>query len=351
MQPIDLNMLKVLITLLILQTSVLSLAQTHTHKFELKKTNHTPNPKISYIKVIDNRLHTDNFGYIIDNSTRRQTLVTDGLFDACLEKFVNANFLSQSAVGTDTILFVLRNLTIEHRPAHTELGTIYIQADFFRGSANQYRQLYHIDSFYQLEHRNTKGILSRMDEIICYNASKAVQDSLSQTKASVHSYDECVLLPEIEKKQYPLYNTSKYKKGIYNNWNDVLMQTPAIKEFTYLEPDEFGNGKSGLFTLDSNGKVGGKVHKKDYYAVYDGSWFIRTKHSAHEMELKNGDFYIKINAQDVQKTVGMGIASAAAMGPIMGGLAMGLATTVFAGYYVMKLDYKTGNLIPVMITQ
>lgn len=326
-------------------------AQTHTHKFELKKSTYTPNPSVAYIKIVDNRLHTDNFGYIIDNSTRKQTLVTDGLFEACLEKFINANFLSQSAGGTDTILFILRNLTIEHRPAHTNLGTIYVQADFFRGVNNQFSQIYHADSFYQLEHRTTKGILSRLNEIVCTYTSTALQDSLLKYKVGTYSFDECISLPETEKKKYPLYSTSEYRKGVYNNWQDVLMQTPAIKEFTYLEPDEYGNGKRGLYTVDANGKADKKIDKKDYYAVYDGDWYIRTNSKAYEMILKNGDFYIKVNPFDVHIEIGKGIVPRSFIDPSMHGYGSGLVSYALAGYYVFKLDYKTGNLIPVMITQ
>lgn len=354
MSPILPTMLRTLIALFCLQAILLPVAtaQTHIHKFDVGKTAVTPNPSVAYIKVVDNRLQKENFGYIIDNSTRRQTLVTDGALEACLDKFVNTHLAAHPATGNDTLLFILRNLLLEHKPAHTELGTIYIQADYFRGSGNQYKLIYHADSFYQLENRNMKGILNRLNEIVCTYTSTALQDSLMKNpKADVYNIEGCISLPETEKKQYPLYSATKYKKGVYNSWKDVLMQKPAINEFTYLRPDEFGNGKSGLYTLDSNGNVGKKINRKDYYAVYDGDWYIRTKRTVHEMELKNGDFYIKVNAMDIQKTVGTGIASAAAMGPLMGGLVMGLATTVFAGYYIMKLDYKTGNLIPVMITQ
>ncbi len=326
-------------------------AQTRTHTFELKKAPYAPTQSVAYIKVVDKRIQKDNFGYIIDNSTQRQTLITDGQLNIALEAFLNNTLRSTPPKNNDTLLFVLRNLLIEHRPAHTNLGTIYVQADFFRGANNQFSQIYHADSFYQLENRTTKGILNRLNEIIYTYTSTALQDSLLKYKVGTYSFDECISLPETEKKKYPLYSTSEYRKGVYNNWQDVLMQTPASKEFTYLEPDEFGMGKTGLYTLDSNGKVGYKIDKKDYYAVYDGNWHIRTKRKTYEMILKNGDFYIKVNPFDVHIEIGKGIVPKSFVDPSMHGYGSGLVSYALAGYYVFKLDYKTGNLIPVMITQ
>lgn len=326
-------------------------AQTRTHTFELKKATYTPTQSVAYIKVVDQRLQKGNFGYIIDNSTRRQTLITDGQLNIALEAFLNKTLRSTPSKNNDTLLFVLRNLLIEHRPAHTNLGTIYVHADFFRGSDNHFLHLNHADSFYQLENRTTKGILNRLNEIVYTYTYKALQDSMLKNNNAVYSYDECIALPDIEKNKYPLYSAKEYKKGVYNNWQDVLMQTPAIKEFTYLEPNEFGIGKTGFYTLDSNGKVGNKIDKKDYYAVYDGNWYIRTKRKAYEMILKNGDFYIKVNPFDVHIEIGKGIVPKSFVDPSMHGYGSGLVSYALAGYYVFKLDYKTGDLIPVMITQ
>jgi hypothetical protein len=346
-------MSRILITVLLSHFFILTTltAQTHTHTFELKKATYTQSQSIAYIKVVDQRLQKGNFGYIIDNSTRKQPLITDGQLSIALETFLNNTLRSTPSKNNDTLLFVLRNLLVEHRPAHTNLGTIYVQADFFRGANNQFSQIYHADSFYQLEHRTTKGILNRLNEIVCSYTSTALQDSLLKYKVGTYSFDECISLPETEKKKYPLYSTSEYRKGVYNNWQDVLMQNPAINEFIYLEPDEYGNGKRGLYTVDANGKADNKIDKKDYYAVYDGDWYIRTNRKAYEMILKNGDFYIKVNPFDVHIEIGKDIVPKSFVDPSMHGYGSGLVSYALAGYYVFKLDYKTGNLIPVMITQ
>lgn len=327
-------------------------AQTRTLKFDLKAAPASLNPTIAYIRVIDNRQTQDHFGYIKDLSAREQKLVTDGPLSVAMEDFFNKHFINVTHSSTDTLMFIIRNMYVEHRPANTDLGTIYIHADYYRGQNDVYHHLYHIDSFYQEDGRTITGLLSRVNELLCSYTSKALQDSLYNTSSATFSKTTAVSMVADAQKQYPLYNTQEYKKGVYLTWQEMLMLTPSITNFKMVYPGALDNAAPGPYYIHENGKRAQRIKEHDYYAVYDGrKWHKPLPDENAEIKFKNGEYYINarlskpVDSKEMLYTTLFGLT----------GYIIYNATkptpdyknSPLYGKFMMKIDYTTGKLIPV----
>jgi hypothetical protein len=328
---------------------------TTTHSFSLKKTPAALNDKISYIKVIDKRHFKDNLGYIYDYSTRKKNLVTDSSLDVALSKFANAHFISNKD-GSDTLLFIIHGMYLEHKPINADIGTIYLHADFFRGNNGQYKQLFQIDSFGIISKGNMpRIIMSRLDDLIAYNFIKAHKDSLYISSSATYSETEAINLPDMVRAKLPVYQTRQYKKGIYLNWQEFITQTPSITNFKVVEWEEFSKIKPGIYLTDKNGELGERIKLDSYYALYDSNWFKNEDNEAPEIKFINNDFYVSIKvATKKDNKIIKKIMPSLDIKPITEGMDNssygGVVDKYLASFKIVaKLDYKTGNLIPVKL--
>lgn len=350
MLPILPVMFRILAFLLFIPT-VLT-AQTHTHKFELKTIPPTSlNPSISHIRVIDNRLTQDHFGYIIDNSTRKQKLVTDSSFQNSLESFLNKHFVN-TYTNADTLLFIIRNLYLEHKPANTDLGTIYIHADFYRGRNDRYYPLHHIDSFYQLEGRTSIGLLSKLDELLGAYTIHSLADSLYNTALTALSCQAATTFVTDTKNTYPLYNTATYKRGVYMNWQEMLIQTPSVTDFKMVYYGALDNAAPGPYLFNKKGERGERIKPDRYYAVYDGrKWHKSTPDGFAAISYIKGDYYIDAKfgekASDEERMIIMLFGITGYFVYKVTGANKNKQSDLIYGKLLMKIDYNTGKLIPV----
>ncbi|MBS1773268.1 MAG: hypothetical protein JST82_10420 [Bacteroidetes bacterium] len=339
------------ICLLFCFLSVAHAQETLVHDFVVGHDVITLNDKIAYFRVVDKRYNTASFGYITDYSTRKKQLITATSLQEAISKFANVHFIN-AANGTDTILFIVRNIYVEQQPTNMQVGTIYINADFFRGNNNQYRLLYSVDSFYEVTKGNVaKRLLLRLDELIGNYLLKSEQDSLLLQPVPTHSIDEAINQPDIEKSKLPVYQTQQYKRGVYMNAQEFFMQTPSVTDFKIVDAEEIYTGtKPGIYKVNKNGKLGERIKADAYYALFDGKWYLSYKKDAPEMRLINGDFYVNVDIE-TKYPVGATIATGILLGPIAGGIFAAVGGLATNGRYHMKLDYKTGGLIPVRLLQ
>lgn len=269
-----------------------------------------------------------------------------------MEGFFNKHFISATHSGTDTLLFIIRNLYVEHRPANTDLGTIYVHADYYRGQNDEYHHLYHIDSFYQVDGRTITGLLSRLNELLCSYTSKALQDALYSSSSATFSNTTAITMVADAQKQHPLYNTQEYKKGVYLTWQEMLMQTPSVTNFKMVYPGALDNAAPGPYYVDENGKRAQRIKEHDYYAVFDGrKWHKPLPDENVEIKFKNGEYYINarlskpVDSKEMLYTTLFGLTgyiiyNATKPTP-------DYKSTPLYGKFMMKIDYTTGLLIPV----
>ncbi len=343
--------LSTLLIRLQLVVSATAVAQTHTHKFELKTAPAATNAAITHIHVIDNRQTKDHFGYIKDNSTRKLKLVTDSSFQTSLDIFLNRHFVNANS-NADTLLFVIRNLYIEHKPANTDLGTIYIHADFYRGRNDKYYPLHHIDSFYQLEGRTSIGLLSKLDERLCAYTNHALADSIYNTSATPISSQAATSIVADTKSKYPLYTTETYKRGVYMNWQEMLMQTPAVTDFKMVYDDALDNATPGPYLLNKKGERGERIKPNNYYAVYDGrKWHKSAPYGFATISYIKGDFYIDAHLgqkqTDEERMIIMLFGITGYFVYKVTGADKNQQSDLIYGKLLMKIDYSTGKMIPV----
>jgi hypothetical protein len=245
--------------------------QTFTYQFDLNKPITAKlSDKIGYIRVADARVKTDNLGYIREYGAIR-TLITDGTFEAAMTAFANKHFIANRG-GTDTMLFILRDLSLEQNPINMDVCTIYMQVDIFRGSNDQYKEIYHVDTFCLLTNGNMPRIMfSRFTELLDHCVGRGHNEALYATTSATYSLNDAIHLPEIEKSKFPAYNTRMYKRGIYLTPDEFLTQTPSITNFKVVEYEEFSKTKPGIYRVDSNGKLGERI-KNEIYTIYNIQW-------------------------------------------------------------------------------
>lgn len=321
--------------------------QTSVHYFDIRDTKVSLNSKIGYIHVIDQRHVTDHIGYLREQGRRKQLLVTDSSLQVSLSNYVNANFAAVQ--GSDTLLFIIRSLYVEHEPNNAVTGTVYMQADFFRGSNNSYHLLYHTDSLCMVKPGNTrKGLLARFNELVNNRVTEALQDSLYNTSSTIYTTEGAIAIWDNEKAQYPLYSTKDYIRGVYKNWREMLMQTPSIIDFKMIYDEAYGVKTPWLYTEGQKRKLSDRIVQGTYYAIFDNGWYMSEDRIIQPVQFSNGDYYIDMMVAAKPPT-----ATAIVTGVMFGMVGVGLlyGTNISNGRYLMKIDYKTGKLLPVRLLQ
>lgn len=244
------------------------------------------------LRVIDKRLNKENLGALRGRLNAVEPIVTEQPLDVYLPiAYKNMKVIQDK--GHDELVMVLYSLEMQDRPNQEELATFYIDADFYRGSKNDYRFIATIDSMYEVRAVNyTRKILITLSK---KKLSGIIKRNAVSFPVNNKSYDDDAMVNErlLQKKDYPIYNTNSYKTGIYYTVEQFLNNSPVdtglIKK-TYTR--DGGKIVNYFYYKDANGKKGVRIKEDEFFSIYDGNnWWVSNIATCSIMKVVNNDFY------------------------------------------------------------
>jgi hypothetical protein len=280
------------IVLSIIATLSISLSYAqNTFTFAIPNTYFPPPTQSGSLKVIDARTNTEDIGHLRTGAFNRYAAIQT---DQSITEFFSTYYkkLNPKPGSKYQLLLVLYNIDIHDRPSGAEVGVFQFNGDFFVGENGKYKFIRNLDtlcevtSAWDVSHKlidlaqtTTGTILSKLGSVT-YGKEGT---TYTETEAKDRRINE--------KKQFPIYNTTDYKKGIYFTADQFLQNQPVDTEF--IVQDFFRNDgprQISFYYPNKKGKKGEKIDNKTFFAVYTGSqWYVAEKYPVR-MKYENDDF-------------------------------------------------------------
>ena len=138
-----------------------------------------------------------------------------------------------------------------------------------------------------------------------------------------------------------MYNNFEIKKGLYENFSQFQINQPNIRDIII---DNSGN-KTKVFYIDHHTKKKVRLDPNNIYAVSDGISLLKsTLYGFSKIKKEGNDFYYNDYLDENNPDMG-----AYTFGYILGGpiVASSLLYAKESALYKIKIDYKTGEAIPI----
>jgi len=249
------------------------------------------------LKVIDNRNDKTNIGYLRTGPFNKfKTLVASKPLPEFLQTFY-ASAIDPAKVTDDELLMVVYDFKIMDRPqgfAGMEVGNIFFSADFFRGANGQYRFVASTHPFH--EARSDKDVTEDLvekaeDKLWAYLQAYSCQGPDLKT-GRFYTLEEASQVRYLQKKARAIYDTTRWRKGIYYTEKDFLNDSNRI-DITATEEGS-GNKKKIIFSGD-HGKTDSFLKAGHMAYYYSGeSWWLVSSEQCIPLEYHDGDFFMNL---------------------------------------------------------
>ncbi len=243
------------------------------------------------VRVIDMRKDKTSLGYIRKGALDRyESITTEKPFDQYLSMYYSGLLSSKT---TEELVILIYSFNIEDKPIEDEVGTIYIDADFYGGSNGKYYFVGNVDSLYEVGSITdvTKKLLRAAEHVL---KGVVVDFAGTEKSANFDVYDLSAMKNrrQAERQKYPIYNAVSFKQGIYYTKKDFLYNNPVDTPFVRAFISSGNSGHNVFHYLDKKGKKDATIEGRDFFAIYDdGKWFSGRGEYAVKMEYTDGDFY------------------------------------------------------------
>lgn len=314
-------------------------AQTAEEKFELSlPTVKISNSLYNSIRLVDARTNPQSLGIVqLGAFNRKARVIAETPLGLQVSRALES--MTDSTAETGKLLLLLRQFNFaEVTGALSEKGFCHFRAVLFtKRGENAYQKLDSIDTVVVVKGIDvTKNLLrsgsKTLADLLATNLKKLSTDTVTYSMNDVAHYDS------IEKKRFPLYNSSVYRNGIYNSFESFIQQAPDAELFTV----EFSKGGRPITLKETNknGKSEKLSSKKIYAFVYDNQPYIATDFGYYALVRKENDFYFtgKVKVQANSNDVVM----ASVFFGLIGAL---LASTPGSAESEMKMDHLSGGFI------
>jgi hypothetical protein len=314
------------------------------------------------LRIIDMRKEKSNIGHTWGGTFGSK--VVDIVTKTPLPNVITGHFdeMVQGNAGSDEeLMIVLYRFSLEVRPDYFELGTFYIDADFYRGKQGSYKLLGKVDSMFEVRVKASKSVKDGLFMVCGHKTNQLLQyysSLLPPDNVAEHLDRQLVEYRKQEKHKYPIYTAAKFKRGIYYTVDQFINHTPVDTPFTTVNLITRSGDKQRMYRyLNTKGKKGDRVKEDSFFAIYDGeNWSIGIEFYCQPMHLIDGEFYTikpfdaKARRHFYPYWVGLstGFIAGAAVGAI-GGIFEG--TYYKYEYYECKFNPALKDFVPVKRVQ
>lgn len=342
-----------LLTFIIFSFATVTYAQKHPHSrqfyFRLNSTPLIPSPtQCKILKVIDTRADKGSIGYIRPGAfDTYATLITDTTLAEFLQRYYQT---LAKGKGEHELLMVLYDMWVEDTPIDQEIGTFYLNADFFIGENDDYKFVRKVDSLYEAAGKDPTRALQEMarnkiEALLAHNGSaKYVDTDKSYTEA------EAISKREIDKHVFSIYQTKEFKRGVYYTVEQFLQNAPSDTDFVVSDilfsidvPR-----KISFYYANSKGKKGEPMIDGSFFAIYSGKqWYV--SNPAMRMKFEDGEFYATRYLNGINNVSGAAIGGifGGVGGAIIGGIATSKNGTPAWVLYKTRFDPITKQFLPI----
>jgi len=243
------------------------------------------------------------------------------------------NSLTDSSAKDGKLLFQLRDFRFVEK---TGTRYCYLNAELYTKKENQYQKISFLDTVMIVKGPDASRTLTKEGNTILSDfIAKSL--TLEPKEGFTYTFGDLKVMESIEKRRIPVYNTSTFNDGIYDDYNAFKNQVPDRQGIVQFGKDGSINS---VKVLDSGGKKL-KIKSKNIYAViWKGRPFIATEYGYYPLEKINdnlfftGDIKIASSAADIATAqVGFGLIGAA------------LASSGSQKKYDLIIDHLNGKFI------
>jgi hypothetical protein len=262
-----------------------------TQEFTFDKTDTLLHCRYSSLKAVDLRIDKGDMGYVRPGARDKSVRLTTAI---PLDEYISVFFSKLLAAGSKSELVVLiYGFRVEDKPGGEEIGTIYLDLDFYAGDDGRYSFLGTVDTLYEIG--NKRDVTERLLAYTQYMLADGILafiNSAPAVGAPAFTWEQIKEKRKSDMAKYPVYNTADFKKGIYVTARDFIDGTPLDTPFEKGLISSGNTAYSVFFYLNEKGKKGKQINVKKYFAVYDkAGWFCGGGDRPVKMEHRDGQFY------------------------------------------------------------
>jgi hypothetical protein len=316
-------------------------SQNLTEDFNLLMPETKVKSVYSKLVVIDARIDTTNVGIIQKGAFNRKAFLkaviplknqVQGVFKEMIE--------SEPESKNELVLNIRDFKFAEITGALSETGYCYLRADLFSKKDTVYQKIDSVDAVYEVNAMDVtkKNIRNGSNKLIDF-----ISSNVKYLKSGPnYSFDDILNITAVEKRKIPVYNTTSYKDGIYQSYDNFKKMSPSSSPF------ELTRNKKGKITklerIWNEGASRAEVKSSDIYCVVqEGKIYIASEYGFAPVEFKNDEFYFQGKAKTTAKTGNVILATA------FFGIIGGLIASDASAQFEMKIDHLNGT--PILLKQ
>ena len=244
------------------------------------------------VNVIDKRSTEQTLGFVQIGGFNRIARVkfTGNLPDSLAAFFKNSD--STKMDGSELAISLYELYLSEKEEGFTETGRLKLCMRIFEKTREgNFAECYAIDSIYKFQAIDvTVKLMNSVSEHLCEISQSLIisrNDTFLSSKR--YTYEELINLDSIEKLEIPIYTTTKYKCGIFANYDQFKMNLP---ETSIIEIDTSNCKNIKVYKYDSGKTNRTRLDNHSCYAVSDGNIVLKaTAIGFYKLEKINSDFY------------------------------------------------------------
>jgi hypothetical protein len=294
------------------------------------------------VKVIDKRLNNQLLGVVlVGGFDKTKELKFEGSLTDSIAQFFNRADTTKST-GHNLTIMLYELFASEKTEGIGSLGRIKFSFRFFvDNNDGMYRELALVDTVYIFNAMDaTKKLIRSVSEHMCELAEYVSALELPSKEKLAYSYGQFEVLDSLEKLQIPIYNTTKYKRGLFSDYEHFKNNDP---DGTLIAIDTTDLDRVKVYEVDTvKGKRTHITHWK-FYAASDGVTLVKaTTKGIYLLKKIDSDFYYDGETAFYSKVGGEGVAMA-----LMFGMAGALATPSRTSAFHLRINYFSGHSIPI----
>lgn len=336
-------MKRLLLITLYLITIFPAIGQDLTAEFEIILPEHkVHNSLYNKIKFIDSRDDVTNFGsllMVVRKPFGIQTNLRQGnkypatviITVPLATQFGNVlTALIDSTAQNATLYFQLRELAFAESTAFAgNRGYFYFKAGMYARSQGGYQKIKIIDSVVSIKSTDLMEDLVQASSKVIANFISA-NLTASPTDSTNYTASEIANIDNIEKSKLPLYNTTRYRDGLYATFSSFSNQTPDAQISVEMKKDRIVS----VTRENLNGKKE-NIWSKDVYAIVNkGIPYIAIQNNYFKINKDGSDFYFILEGKLYISPVDI----------FSSGSFFGLMIRIRQGRtYMMKIDHSSGG--------
>lgn len=176
------------------------------------------------------------------------------------------------------------------------LGNLYLNARFYLGHENQYKQVAAVDSLFECATYNTPELSlskagSKIISTLLLKAANAKTDILEKDK--IYTREE--IAGVISHRNYPVY-VQQPRAGVYYTFEQFLNNMPGDTAFVHQHSNDYGIIIDKFYTKTEGAKKRNNL-ADTCFAIFNGTkWFTAYGDQFKEMKIRNNEFYFQAYA-------------------------------------------------------